>query len=165
MTIRNGGPEDFEELVAIWLRSVRATHAFLSEFDIAQLLPDVREKALPALEIWILSKAGKPIGFAGLDGAKLEALFLDPEHLGQRGGRLLVQHARQLKGPLTVEVNEQNPEALNFCVSLGIEVVDRSPLDSAGRPFVKPRPICSPNRQSKVDVHCCCCWTCSSASN
>lgn len=122
-------------LLDIWLRSVRATHGFLTEADIQELLPVVRDAALPALEVWVLSLDDRPIGFVGLDGPKLEALFLDPAHLRQGGGRLLVEHARRLKGPLTVDVNEQNPGALRFYESLGFRIVGRSELDGSGRPF------------------------------
>lgn len=135
MTIRKSTPADFDALLAIWLSAVRATHKFLTEEDIQTLLPEVRHSAFPALEMWVLLRDGEPIGFAGLDGAKLEALFLDPEHQRRGGGRLLVEHARQLKGPLSVDVNEQNPEAVGFYVAMGFQVVGRSPVDSGGRPF------------------------------
>jgi len=135
LIIREGRTADRDALVAIWLRSVRATHAFLTEEDIQKLLPLVREQVLPALEIWVLIRDDEPIGFAGLDGARLEALFLDPAHFRSGGGRLLVEHARRLKGKLAVDVNEQQPEALRFYEALGFRVVGRSPVDSAGRPF------------------------------
>ena len=79
--------------------------------------------------------AGTPVGFLGLAGASLEALFLAPEHRRRGGGRLLVEHARRLKGPLVVDVNEQNPDALRFYEACGFRVVGRSEVDSDGRPF------------------------------
>jgi len=135
MVIREALPTDRDALLALWLRSVRATHTFLSEDDIQELLPLVRDVALPALELWVLTRDDEPVGFAGLDGAKLEALFLDPSYIGQGGGRLLVEHARRLKGPLTVDVNEQHPEALKFYEAMGFRVVGRSEVDGSGRPF------------------------------
>ena len=75
------------------------------------------------------------IGFMGLAENNLSALFLDPDHLGQGGGRQLVDYARQLKGPLVVDVNEQNASAIGFYQALGFEVFDRSEVDSTGRPF------------------------------
>jgi putative acetyltransferase len=134
-TIREARPADREALVDVWLRSVRASHTFLTEADIQELLPLVREAALPALEVWVLDLDGLPIGFVGLDGTKLEALFLAPEHFRRGFGRQLVEHASRLKGPLTVDVNEQNPEAVRFYEALGFRVVGRSEVDSSGRPF------------------------------
>lgn len=136
LAIREGRPEDHEALVGIWLRSVRATHTFLTEADIQALLPAVRESALPALELWVLcSDDGELAGFMGLVGANVEALFIDPAFTRRGGGRLLLDHARRLKGELRVDVNEQNPEALKFYLAEGFEVVGRSDVDSGGRPF------------------------------
>jgi putative acetyltransferase len=36
---------------------------------------------------------------------------------------------------LTVDVNEQNPEAVAFYLALGFHVVGRSATDAEGRPF------------------------------
>jgi putative acetyltransferase len=136
LAIRAAQPEDRPRLLDLWLRSVRATHRFLTEADIQALVPDVRDKALPALELWVLAADdGEPAGFLGLAGASVEALFIGPEFMRRGGGRMLLDHARRLRGRLTVEVNEQNPEAVRFYEACGFRVVGRSATDSAGRPF------------------------------
>jgi putative acetyltransferase len=136
MTIRAAAPTDRPALLDIWLRSVRATHAFLTENDIQSLLPLVRDVALMHLELWVLcAEGGEAIGFLGLSGAKLEAMFLVPEQRRRGGGRLLVEHARRLKGPMSVDVNEQNPEAVLFYQAVGFRAVGRSEVDGTGRPF------------------------------
>ncbi|MBK8726368.1 MAG: acetyltransferase [Holophagaceae bacterium] len=136
MNIRTALPSELGTLLDLWLRSVRTTHTFLTEEDIQALHPLVRDHALPALELWVLEgEDGAILGWMGLDGAKLEALFLDPAHTGKGHGRRMVDHARSLKGPLTVDVNEQNPEALRFYEACGFRVVGRSELDGQGRPF------------------------------
>ncbi|MGA7436553.1 MAG: acetyltransferase [Luteibacter sp.] len=134
--IRPSTTDDREALLSLWLRSVRATHTFLSETDIVALIPAVRDGALVMLEVWVLADHDdRPLGFMGLDGAKLEALFIDPAHTGNGGGTKLVAHARQLKGALTVDVNEQNPDALAFYVAQGFRATGRSETDGEGRPF------------------------------
>ncbi|NIR48598.1 acetyltransferase [candidate division KSB1 bacterium] len=135
LTIRVAQPSDNNRLVEIWLASVRATHTFLSEQEIQELLPLVKEQALPALELWVLLSGEEIIGFAGLSDNNLEALFLHPAHLGKGGGKMLVNHARQLKGSLVVDVNEQNPDAVKFYKSVGFEIVGRSETDAGGRPY------------------------------
>jgi len=137
-SIRRAAAEDREALLGIWLRAVRATHAFLREQDIRDLLPVVRDVVLAgeALELWVLEFApGEPAAFMGLDGAALEALFVDPAHFRKGAGKLLLAHARALKGPLTVDVNEQNPQGLAFYLQSGFVQAGRSECDSAGRPF------------------------------
>lgn len=136
ISLRRARVADYETLIGLWLRSVRATHSFLSEDDIASLLPDVRT-ALRAegLELWVAESATRIVGFMGLAEHSVEALFLDPDCLRSGVGRLMVAHAIALEGDLTVEVNEQNPAALRFYEACGFIVDNRSERDSAGRPF------------------------------
>jgi putative acetyltransferase len=137
MNIRRAIPTDRDVLLDIWLRSVRATHTFLSEEDIQSFVPLVREYlASGGPEFWVLcSDSGALMGFMGMSGCKMEALFLAPEFHGQGGGRRMVRHAQALKGELTVDVNEQNPAACRFYQACGFVVEGRSELDGTGRPF------------------------------
>jgi putative acetyltransferase len=136
--IRPARRSETEQLVALWERSVRATHDFLSESDIIELRSHVGD-ALTAdgLELWVLAgDHDAPRGFMALAGDDIAALFLDPDTRGQGGGRALVDHAQDLRGgDLTVDVNEQNRAAVGFYEALGFEVTGRSPVDDAGRPF------------------------------
>lgn len=56
MKIRKTVESDKEGLLGIWLRSVRASHTFLTEDDIRSVLPQVRDLALEELELWTLTK-------------------------------------------------------------------------------------------------------------
>jgi putative acetyltransferase len=138
MHIRPVHPTEHDALVTIWLRSVRATHAFLTEPEIQALLPETTEALAPGgvVELWILAEDDdRPVGFMGLVDSEVAALFLDPDVRRRGGGRSLVEHARTLRGPLTVEVNEQNPEAVRFYEAMGFRTVERTPTDDAGRPY------------------------------
>lgn len=136
MRIRAADREDQDALLDIWLRSVRRTHSFLSDEDVQFFLPLVRDHALKELELWVLvDDDGAARGFAGLAGNRLEALFIAPEIFRRGAGRRLVEFARRLKGPLLVDVNEQNLAARAFYESLGFETFDRSDVDSTGRPY------------------------------
>jgi putative acetyltransferase len=136
MIIRPRQAEDIPQLVTIWENAVRATHTFLSEEDIQFFLPLVRDEALPGLDVWVAqSPSGQLLGFMGLSEAKVEMLFVDPAGHGQGAGRSLLDHARTLKGRLSVDVNEQNPAAHDFYLRYGFVAVGRSELDGSGRPF------------------------------
>jgi putative acetyltransferase len=74
MKIRSGDLADRDVLLDIWLRSVRATHTFLTETDIQSILPMVRDEALVELELWVLCVGEcNAIGFMGLSGSNVEA--------------------------------------------------------------------------------------------
>ena len=127
---------DAAALLTLWERSVRATHHFLDEVDIVFYRPLVATiLSSGTLELWVLSNRDAALGFLGLAGNGIEALFLEPTYRGQGYGRLLVAHAQErLGGGLTVDVNEENAAGRRFYEALGFVVVGRSPLDDTGRP-------------------------------
>ena len=138
MYVRSVRVEDRKRLLELWERSVRATHHFLEESDVVALRPLVAEElASDAVDWWVLVSAAEAlIGFLGFASDTIEALFIDPDHHGQEGGKFLVAHAQSLgAGVLAVDVNEQNEVALRFYKALGFSVVGRSPTDAGGRPF------------------------------
>lgn len=134
--IRGRTAADNAELVEVWLRSVRASHDFLSEQDLLDLYPQVRDVYLPQVEVWVYETAeGRSGGFIGLSEAHVEMLFIEPALRGQGIGTRLLDHVRRLQPALTVDVNEQNPRACGFYRRYGFHPVGRSATDSAGRPF------------------------------
>ncbi|WP_236620534.1 acetyltransferase [Pseudomonas sp. ATCC 13867] len=116
--------------------AVRATHHFLQASDIDGLLPLVRDLYLPAVEVWVAVDAeDRPLGFIGLNEAHVEMLFIDPELRGRGIGRALLDFVREARGALSVDVNEQNPQAVGFYRHYGFVQTGRSPTDGEGRPF------------------------------
>lgn len=136
MIIRQATNADHPQLLVIWLRSVRATHHFLQESDIEALLPQLRDIYLLAVESWVAVNAEDcPLGFIGLNEHHVEMLFIDPDLRGKGIGRALLDHARSSRNQMSVDVNEQNPEAVGFYLHYGFVQTGRSPLDGEGRPF------------------------------
>jgi putative acetyltransferase len=136
MDIRRAILTDREVLLDVWLRSVRATHTFVSEEDIQSMIPQVRDYlASSATEFWVLCDSGAIMGFMGMSGSKMESLFIAPEFQRRGAGRQLVLHAQALHGELTVDVNIQNPAARAFYEACGFVVEGRSELDDQGRPY------------------------------
>lgn len=136
MIIRQATNADHPQLLNIWLRSVRATHHFLQESDIEALLPQLRDIYLPAVELWVaVNTEDNPTGFIGLNENHVEMLFIEPDLRGKGIGRALLNHARSSRNPMSVDVNEQNREAVGFYLHYGFVQTARSPLDGEGRPF------------------------------
>lgn len=123
-------------LLEIWEASVRATHHFLSEQDILSLKPLVETglREIPSLCV-IADAEDRPLGFLGLDGAKIEMLFISPQARGLGLGRRMLLYAMRELGADRLDVNEQNTQGVGFYIHMGFEVVGRSPLDGQGNPF------------------------------
>ncbi len=123
------------DLLQIWEASVRATHHFLQEPDIAALRPVVRQALLEVPQLAIICQDGALAGFVGADGDKIEMLFLTPAQRGSGLGRALLRYALEQWHCDKVDVNEQNEAAAGFYRHMGFIVIDRSPLDEQGNPF------------------------------
>ncbi|MDO4270008.1 MAG: GNAT family N-acetyltransferase [Eubacteriales bacterium] len=124
-----------DALTVLWEASVRETHGFLTENDIVSLRAYVPQalRAVPCLAV--LHEDGKPLGFLGVDGQRLEMLFLHPREIGRGFGRLLAEYAFSQYGVNAVCVNEQNPRAAAFYRRLGFVLDRRTEQDEQGRPF------------------------------
>lgn len=125
-----------ERLFYIWNGAVRATHHFLSEEDIRILCPCVKN-GLKNVDRLFVAKNGEQetVGFVGVEGDKIEMLFVAPEYFGRGVGKLLTAHVVEGLGGMFVDVNEQNPGAFGFYQSIGFEVAGRSETDGQGNPF------------------------------
>lgn len=123
-------------LTDVWERSVRATHLFLPESGIAEIKPCVSTalREIPHLVV-AEGEGGLPVGFMGVEGRRLEMLFVSPEHRGKGVGRELVRYGIEAFSIDEVTVNEQNPQAVGFYERMGFAVYGRTDLDEQGRPY------------------------------
>lgn len=122
-------------LTALWRDSVRASHTFLFEQDIMRLEPFVMQALAEVPRLFVAMDDGKPAGFMGVDGKKIEMLFMSPDHMGHGIGRRMVGLAISGCGVELVDVNEQNPRAAAFYRRMGFYVYWRAEVDDQGNPF------------------------------
>lgn len=136
MKVRHSDPADTPALVGIWRRAVLATHDFLAPEHFDEIGKIIAEAYVPDAQLWVAqdSEAG-PVGFMGLTGSHVDSLFVDPDVRGKGIGTMLLAHARAMAGALTVDVNEQNAQAVGFYRKMGFEQTGRSELDGDGRPY------------------------------
>lgn len=129
-------PDEYDTLIEIWERSVRATHHFLDKNTIGSLRNLIRQKYFfsVTLAAW-RGDDGIPVGFVGVGGVNIEMLFVDPKAHGTGVGKQLLLYAIRVLGASTVDVNEQNPSALGFYRHMGFELIGRSPTDNEGKSF------------------------------
>ena len=125
-----------EQLLNVWENSVRATHFFLAEADMEDIKKYVPQ-ALRDISHLIVAENGQgvPAAFMGIEGQKLEMLFISPEETGRGLGRKLLQYGMQNFSINTLGVNEQNPQAKGFYEHMGFQVYKRTDHDEQGNPY------------------------------
>ncbi|ANY23706.1 GNAT family N-acetyltransferase [Gordonia terrae] len=133
--LRQADGADTDRLVAVWRSAVEATHHFLTPADIDGLASRLARDFFPAVELVVAEVGGVIVGFSGTADNRLEMLFVDSAAHGRGIGTVLLDHAVERVGIDELDVNEQNPGAVEFYRRRGFDQVGRSPVDSDGRPF------------------------------
>lgn len=133
--IRMSRPSEAEDIIQIWKSSVDATHDFLTTHDRQEIEKEV-VGFFSETPVWVATNdEDLPLGFMFLHDGHLEALFVDASARGLGVGKLLISHALALHPDLSVDVNEQNQQAVGFYQHMGFQVSGHSGQDSQGRPY------------------------------
>ncbi|RAX57314.1 GMP synthase (glutamine-hydrolyzing) [Helicobacter monodelphidis] len=160
-----------KSLITLWEDSMRATHSFIKESDIANLRDELKEGLESVFVIVARRENGREmwqkdeiVGFIGIDSKNIEMLFVSPRALHQGVGKALIAEAYKqglsVFQTIKVSCNEQNTDALRFYQDLGFEIVGRSALDSGSRPYpMLFLEISKPKLQSIIES-----WTSHNAS-
>ena len=75
---------------------------------------------------------GIPAAFMGIDGRKLEMLFVSDKERGRGFGKALLGYGMDAYGVNELAVNEQNPQAKGFYERMGFQVFKRTDCDEQG---------------------------------
>lgn len=129
------GLTDYPAIMRVWEAAVRHTHDFLAEADIQALREQLPEQILPGLTLYGVTRQNRLCGFIGIADDSIEALFIDPVDQGCGIGSQLLVFAVTCLHCCRVEVNEQNPAAMEFYQKHGFVPDGRSAVDHQGRPF------------------------------
>ena len=134
--IQERTPALLQSLLEIWENSVRATHLCLSGPEIEQIKSYVPQalEAIPHL-IVAVNENESPVGFMGIDGQKLEMLFISSGERGKGTGKQLINYGIQAYSVRELAVNEQNPLAKGFYEHMGFHVYQRTDHDEQGNPY------------------------------
>lgn len=125
-----------DELIEVWDASVRSTHFFLSEDDIAKLKPLIYNQYFKAVNLFVIYEEDETISaFLGLSDTMVEMLFVHPKQQGKGYGTALLNFAYEKKGIKLIDVNEDNQKGLNFYLSRGYKIIGRDAIDPQGNPF------------------------------
>ena len=134
--VRERTPQLLGQLLAVWEDSVRATHAFLSDAEIERIKTYVPQAICTVSHLIVAeNEARRPAGFMGVEGERLEMLFLASAERGAGLGRALLEYVIAHYGVRETTVNEQNPQAVGFYRHMGFAVYRRMDRDEAGDPY------------------------------
>lgn len=134
--VKERTPALLQELLEIWEKSVKATHLFLSDTEVDNIKEYV-PKALREIPHLIVAEVNKesPAAFMGIDGQKLEMLFISDEERGKGVGKKLIRYGITSYSINELAVNEQNPLAKGFYEHMGFQVYKRTNTDEQGNPY------------------------------
>lgn len=134
--VQDRSPALIQQLVTVWRGAVKETHLFLTEAEIERIQAYVPRALadVPHL-IAVKDEADKPIAFMGIDGRRLEMLFVAPEWRGHGLGKKLLECGIKDYSVNELGVNEQNPQARGFYEHMGFQVYKRTPTDEQGMPY------------------------------
>jgi len=133
--IVTAGRKDYEKLIAVWECSVRATHHFLSENDIMAYRSLILTEYFDQVRLYAAKFEEEVMGFIGINKKSIQMLFIHPDVRGKGLGKTLIDFAKDKHDVNTVDVNEQNKQAVGFYEKLGFVTYERSEQDGAGKPF------------------------------
>lgn len=135
LEIRMSRPSEASEIIQIWKSSVDATHDFLTAHDRQEIEKEV-VGFFSETPVWVATNQDdQPQGFMFLHEGHLEALFVAASARGLGVGKRLISHALALHPGLSVDVNEQNQQAVGFYQHMGFQVSGYSEQDNQGRPY------------------------------
>jgi len=134
MNIRKATTDDYPDIMRVWESSVLATHHFLAQEDFELFKSIIPSQVLPVLELYVIGD-NHIAGVLGVAGDGLEMLFIEAESRGKGYGKALTQFAINQLHISKVDVNEQNPQAVDFYRKMGFVQTGRSALDGMGKPY------------------------------
>lgn len=123
-------------LLEVWENSVKAPHLFLSDNEIEKIKEYVPQALKEVAHLIVIENENDiPIAFMGIEGTKLEMLFIKNSERRKGLGIQLLNYGIKNYNINELTVNEQNPNAKGFYEHLGFKVYKRTELDEQGNPY------------------------------
>ncbi|MER6720796.1 GNAT family N-acetyltransferase [Streptomyces halstedii] len=126
VTVREAVAGDAEEVTRVFLASRAAALPYLPRVHSdADTLAWITHVLLPGSRVWVAeSPAGEILGFAALDGAELDQLYLRPDSLRRGLGTRLLDHVKAASaGELGLYTFQRNTAARAFYERHGFTAV------------------------------------------
>lgn len=137
--IRAYADTDLEPVLDAWYEASLIAHSFLpAEFFVTERAL-IAERWLPASEAYVCELDGHVVGFISLVGNEVGGFFVHPDHQGRGAGQALMDHARQLRSTLELDVFEENLIGRRFYDAYGFVLVETRDDTESGHPQLRLR--------------------------
>lgn len=132
--IRKIEATDYQCLIEIWESAVSHTHDFLLHEDFLYYKKQI-PRYFEHVMLFGYEENGTLVGFMGVSGENLEMLFMHNDFRGKGIGKKLISYGIEQLKVTSVDVNEQNIQAVDFYKHIGFHVLKRTELDGAGKAY------------------------------
>ena len=130
---------DLPAVLDIWYQASVVAHSFLSEDFLARERVTIAEQWMPIAETFIYELDGAAVGFISMIGNEVGAIFVDPGVQNRGIGRSLMDHVREGRPYLELDVFEENALGRRFYDRYGFRFVDVHMNDEAGHAELRLR--------------------------
>lgn len=135
--IRRYAQGDLEALLDTWYAASQVAHPFLDDEFFQTERENIPNIYLPMADTFVYEKDGVVVGFIALIGNEVGAIFVHPLHHNQGIGRALMDHARNLRGILEVEVFKANRIGRDFYRRYGFAFMDEHVHEETGEALLR----------------------------
>ena len=137
--LRKYRTEDLEDVLTAWETASAVAHPFLSSEFQAKARHEIANVYLPITETWVWETDERVVGFLSLLGNEIGGFFVTPKYHGMGIGRSLMDHARELRAELEVEVFKANAIGRAFYEKYGFELIQERIHDETGLDLLRLR--------------------------
>lgn len=132
--IREYKPEDQQQTLDVWYNASVIAHHFLDEAFFEQERKNLSEGSFSNVETWVYEQDGKIVGFIAMIENEVGGLFVGPDFQGRGIGRQLMDHVRQSREYLELEVFKENAIGRRFYNRYGFKLVKEQTNKETGLP-------------------------------
>ena len=127
--IRELRKADINKIADIWLDTNIKAHYFIPAQYWKSNFESVKA-ALPQAEVYVYEHDKETQGFIGLNDEYVEGIFVSDKMQSQGIGKILLNHAKEKRNKLLLNVYQKNTRAVSFYQREGFEI-QHSGLDEA----------------------------------
>ncbi|WP_372713657.1 N-acetyltransferase [Ilyobacter sp.] len=123
MAIRKIKEEEILEAVELWYEVSVKAHNFISSDFWKKNKELMATKYLPASETYIAVEGGKILGFVAMAENFLAAIFVDEKEQGKGIGKNLINHVKEGREVIRLNVYKKNQKTIDFYKSQGFKII------------------------------------------